>query len=191
MKYSLISLIILTILSIDGFSQESIKWNNWEEGMVQAEAENKKVVVHLFTQWCTWCKKMDQTTFRDSLVVKYINENFVAIKFDAEQREDINFKGETYKFTRGGLRGYHALASKLTHGQLRYPTMVFMDEDSRVMQMLPGFRNSLSLETILTYFAGNHHKSTPWAIFQINYESVRDTESGSFKKTRLVSGKGL
>ena len=95
MKYSLISLIILTILSIDGFSQESIKWNSWEEGMVQAEAENKKVVVHLYTQWCTWCKKMDQTTFRDSLVVKYINENFVAIKFDAEQREDINFKGET------------------------------------------------------------------------------------------------
>ena len=189
MKYSFAYLIILLLLSTDGFSQSTINWNNWEEGIAKAEAENKKVVLHLYTEWCTWCKKMDKTTFQDSLVIKYINENFVAIKFDAEQRQDITFKGETYKFTRGGLRGYHALASKLTHGQLKYPTMVFMDEDSRVIQMLPGFMNSLNLETILTYFAGNHHQKTPWAIFQFNYESSRDTQPNTFNKTQLVSCK--
>jgi thioredoxin-related protein len=191
MKHTFAYLIILITFSVVSYGQESIQWNNWQVGMVKAEAENKKVVVHLYTDWCTWCKKMDQTTFQDSLVIKYMNENFVAIKFDAEQRDDIIFKGETYKFTRGGLRGYHALASKLTHGQLKYPTTVFMDEDSKVIQMLPGFKNSLNLETILTYFAGDHHKNTPWAIFQINYESVRDTEPNSFKKTQLVSGKGF
>ena len=191
MKHTFAYLIILITFSVVSYGQESIQWNNWQVGMVKAEAENKKVVVHLYTDWCTWCKKMDQTTFQDSLVIKYMNENFVAIKFDAEQRDDIIFKGETYKFTRGGLRGYHALASKLTHGQLKYPTTVFMDEDSKVIQMLPGFKNSLNLETILTYFAGGHHKNTPWAIFQINYESVRDTEPNSFKKTQLVSGKGF
>jgi len=189
-SFQFVIIILLQLLSLDGFSQSPVNWYSWEEGIAKAEEENKKVVVHLYTAWCTWCKKMDQTTFQDSLVIKYINENFVAIKFDAEQRQDITFKGETYKFTRGGLRGYHALASKLTHGQLRYPTMVFMDEDSKVIQMLPGFLNSLSLETILTYFAGNHHKNTPWAIFQINYESTRETQPNSFKKTQFVSGKG-
>ena len=195
MLRSLVQLVVILSLWLPVHSQETITWLEWEEGVNKSSEENKKIIVDLYTQWCGWCKKMDKTTFRDSIIVDYINDNYVAIKFDAEHRDDIQIKGQTYKFTKGGLRGYHALAAKMTHGQLRYPTIVFLNEEAQVIQALPGFQTAQNLEKILFYFAEDHHKSTPWSTFQFNFKSTRiKTDRDIPKKnnnTRLVSGKGI
>ena len=189
----LVNLLALLSVSLSVQSQESITWVEWEEGINKSTEENKKIIVDLYTQWCGWCKKMDKTTFRDSLIIDYINENYIAIKFDAEHRGDIEFQGNIYKFTKGGLRGYHSLAAKMTHGKLRYPTIVFLNEEAQVIQALPGFQNAGNLEKILNYFAEDHHKTTRWSTFRLNYKSPREAMSRAKKNnnTRLVSGKGI
>ena len=172
-------------------AQSPIEWLSWEEGIAKSKAENKKIITDLYTDWCGWCKKMDATTFHDDFIVEYIKKHYVAIKMNAERKDDIIFKEKEYKFTKGGRRGYHALAAEITNGQLRYPTIVFLDENADVIQAIPGFQNAQTLEKILTYFAEDHHKTTPWSSYQRSYQSRSEvTPNEGNNHTRLVSGKG-
>lgn len=179
-----------SFLSFCAVSQNTVNWLSWEQGMKKSEEQPKKFIVDLYTEWCGWCKKMDATTFHDPFIVGYINDNYIAIKFDAEQKNSIIFKNVEYAFTKGARRGYHALAAKMTNGQLRYPTIVFLDENADVIQAIPGFQDESTLEKILTYFAEDHHKRTPWASYQRIYKSRSKVIQEENNNTRLVSGKG-
>jgi thioredoxin-related protein len=131
----------------------------------------KKIVIDVYTQRCGWCKKMDATTFSEDMIAKYINENYYAIKFDAESKTPINFNGTTYNYIQTFNGGYHELAAVLLSGKLMYPTIVFLDEDNNLIQAIPGFQSVNDFEMIINYFAGDFHKSTPWKKFKKNYES--------------------
>ena len=143
-----------------------------EEAEAAQQIEPRKVVVDLYTDWCTWCVKMDNSTFKNPHIVKYLNEKFYAVKFDAEQKEDLNFRGKDYKYVRYGKRGYHELAVELTKGRLSFPTVVFLDEDLNNIQAIRGFQTSLRFEQIMTYFANNYHKKMPWQKYSDSYHPV-------------------
>lgn len=149
-----------------------IQWISWEEMMDKAKSQPRKVVVDVFTDWCGWCKRMDASTFQDPALAKYINEHYYAVKFNAEQKTDILFKGKTYKFVKNGMKGYHELAAEITKGRLSYPTLVFLDEKQEVIQSIPGFRDALELEKIATYFGRDEHTRTPWETYQKNYKPI-------------------
>ena len=53
---------------------------------------------------------MDKQTFTDAAVKKYLNENFYAVKFNGEHKENITFQGKEYKFVNAGRRGINTLA---------------------------------------------------------------------------------
>jgi len=154
------------------FAPEAIQWLTWEQMLEKSKTQKRKVVVDVYTDWCGWCKKMDATTFSDPCLAKYINQTYYAVKFDAEQKQDIVFKDKTYKFVKNGMRGYHELAAEITRGQLSFPTVVFLDEKMDVIQAIPGFRNTKEFETISTYFGRNEHLKTPWETYQKNYKPL-------------------
>ncbi len=107
---------------------DTIKWYTWEEAYALNQQIPKKIFVDLYTDWCGWCKRMDATTFQDPAIVKYMNDHFYAIKFDAEQKESVEFQGKTFEFMETGRRGVHQLAYALLDGQLGYPSFVALDE---------------------------------------------------------------
>ncbi len=190
-KGILYAVILLLGSTATMMGQDKIEWQDWTSGINKGQQQKKKYIVDLYTDWCGWCKKMDKTTFQDSFITDYISEHYVAIKFNAEQREPITFKNEEYVFTKGGRRGYHALAAKITNSQLRYPTIVFLDENANVIQAIPGFQSPENLERIMTYFAEDHHKTTPWVVYQRNYQRELKPQSLEMKNmnhTKLVKG---
>lgn len=147
-----------------------VEWLTWEQVNQRATTEKRKIMVDLYTDWCGWCKKMDSATFDEDYISKFINEHFHAVKFNAEMKEDVVFKGKTYSFVgRNGQRGYHELAAEITRGRLGYPTVVFLDEDMEVIQALPGFRSPEEFEKILAYFAGDYHKKMSWDKYEQSY----------------------
>jgi thioredoxin-related protein len=153
------SIILLCFLFLNaGYTQEKINWVTWDQVQTMMKKQKRKVVVDLYTDWCGWCKRMDATTFVDPEVVKYINKNYYAIKFNAEQKQDVNFKSRVYKFMPSGNRGVHQLALMITNSQLSYPTFVFMDEDLNTIQPLPGYRNAEEFQLYLKFYSENYYK---------------------------------
>jgi len=158
--------------SVPTINSETIQWLTWEQAMQKSNVEKKKFIVDVYTDWCGWCKRMDAATFRQPEIAKYVNENYYAIKFNAEYKEDIVFNGKTYKYVANGRRGYHELAAELLQGRLSYPTVVFLDETQKVIQPIPGYKDPTQFEQIITYFGRNEHLKTPWEAYQKTYQPL-------------------
>ena len=153
-------------------NSEAVKWLSWEQAVALSQKEKKKILLNVYTDWCGWCKRMDKATFQEPNLARYINDNFYPVKFDAEQRAEMEYKGKVYKYVKNGQRGYHELAAELLKGRLSFPTVVFLDEDMDVIQSIVGYKTPQQFERIATYFAGEHYKKTPWSTYQATYRPV-------------------
>ncbi len=68
-----------------------IKWRPFGEAtFLEAKSEAKPVLLAISAVWCHWCHVMDETTYSDPSIIKYINEHFVPVRVDNDQRPDVN-----------------------------------------------------------------------------------------------------
>lgn len=172
MKSARILFFIFALTFIVTYSQaQGVKWISFEEAVERSKDEPKKLLIDIYTDWCGWCKKMDREAYSNEKLASYINENFYPVKFNAEQKESIDFDGHTFEFKSQGRRGVHELAAALTQNKLSYPTTVFMDEKLRIIQPIPGYMDAKALDPIVKYIGSDVFKDTPWKEFQENYQS--------------------
>jgi thioredoxin-related protein len=161
----------MTTLDNKPAAEGEVKWMTFEEAMTKSKTEKRKIFIDVFTDWCGWCKVMDRSTFNDPVVAKLLNEKFYPVKFNAEQRDNIVFNGTTFKFVASGNSGYHEFAAALLQNQMSYPTVVFLDEEFRMIQPLPGYRKAPEFHMIAQFIGDDHYKTEKWEAFQTNYKS--------------------
>lgn len=168
----IVILLSISIITDVDAQQETVNWMEMGEALKKAEQENKKIFIDLYTSWCSWCKKMDKSTFEKSDIASYINQKFIPVKFNAEQKSEIEYKGQIYKYVNYKKRGYHQLAAELSKnlGRLSYPTIIFLDEDQNVIQPIPGYQDPQSFEVIMHYIGDDHFKSKPFKSFASNFK---------------------
>ena len=162
-RYCLVTLLFLMTLHANG---QEINWMTWEQA-AEANAEApRKIFVDIYTHWCGWCKKMDATTFQDSLVIDYINAHFYAVKLNAEQKESIFWRDQEYQWISYKRDGINQLAYDLLNGQLSYPTYVIMDSAFSRILVAPGYIEPEDLMKELKFAAEEHYKKTTWQAYK-------------------------
>src|SRR5665811_767237 len=68
-----------------------VDWRAWSQGALEeAESENKLVLASIGYSSCHWCHVMEEETFEDEEIAKIMNENFINIKVDREERPDVD-----------------------------------------------------------------------------------------------------
>jgi len=146
---------------------QEVNWLSWNEAATLAATEKnpKKIFIDVYTDWCGWCKKMDKDTFQNAEVAEYMSNNFYMVKLDGEGKEPIDFKGKTYKYVPSGKRGYHEFAAALLQGRLSYPTVVFMDEQLKMLSPVPGYQKPDPFMNIARYFGDNIYKEKDWKTY--------------------------
>ena len=137
----------------------TVNWLTFEEAVERSKTEKRKIFIDVYTDWCGWCKVMDKNTFQTAAVAKVLNEKYYPVKFNAEQREDVLFKGTTFKFIEYGNRGTHQLAAALLNNQLSYPSVVFLNEDFSIIHILKGYQKAPDFHKIAEFIGGDHYKT--------------------------------
>ncbi len=154
----------LCLLVATSISAQEIHWMSFEDAvaMTKNEGNTKKVFIDVYTDWCGWCKKMDKDTFQNPEVAQYMQENFYMVKFNAEGKEPIEFDGRTFNYVPSGRRGYHELAAALLQNRLSYPTVVFLDENMKMLSPVPGYQKVDPFLQIARYFGEDIYKEQDW-----------------------------
>ena len=68
-----------------------VDWYPWgEEAFAKAKKENKPIFLSVGYSSCYWCHVMERESFMDGEIAKYLNENYVCIKVDREERPDVD-----------------------------------------------------------------------------------------------------
>ncbi len=125
------------------------EWLSIERGLALAEKENKTVVIDFYTSWCKWCKVMEERTFSEDNVAKYLRKNYVCIRVNAED------KNNTFKY-RDNEYSPFSLARKL--GVRGYPSLAYLESDGELIQVVPGFIPPETYIKVLKYFREGHYK---------------------------------
>ena len=158
----------LTLFSGVGMTAQEIEWMSMNEALKAQKMEPKKIFMDAYTTWCGPCKMLDKNTFSNKDVAEYINENYYPVKFNAEGQEEINYMERTFDNpgfdpNRKGRNSTHefARALKITG----YPSLVFFDEEGKLIGPIPGYRTPQQLELFLKLFVGEDYKkiNTPEA----------------------------
>lgn len=168
--FSLVTILLLSTFR-SAVVESPVAWMSFEAAVEANTEGSKKIFIDVYTDWCGWCKRMDKTTFSDPRVAAVLDENFYNVKFNAEQREPIQFNDYTFKFVPNGRRGYHELAASLLSGKLSYPTVVFLNEDFKIIQVLPGYRNADEFLKIVTFIGEDHYLTTPWEEYEKSFDA--------------------
>lgn len=159
MKTFLIALSISFSIQLHAQVAASINWMSIEEAQEAMKTQKKKIFIDLYTDWCGWCKKMDASTFKDPNVVQFMNQYYYAVKFNAEQKDTINFNNfDFYNLNPGGKRGTHLFAYSLLDGQMSYPSYALLDENLSRIHVIPGYKEVAPFASILLFFGTDQYQ---------------------------------
>lgn len=154
--------------SKESVADSVIHWMNITEVEAALKKKPKRVFVDVYTHWCGWCKVMDKKTFSNKELAQYMNENFYALKLDAEQKDTINFKGKKFGFVPS--QRSNQLAVELLQGRMSYPTTVILDENFQNPIPIPGYQDVPTMEKILKYIATDTYKTVQFPEYEKTFK---------------------
>jgi hypothetical protein len=97
---------------------QPIQWHEWgAEAFALAAHENKPMLLDIGAVWCHWCHVMDRESYDDPEIAQIVNQNFVAVKVDRDERPDIDSR-------------YQLAVSALT-GQGGWPLTAFLTPEGK------------------------------------------------------------
>ncbi|MFZ3262676.1 MAG: thioredoxin domain-containing protein [Terriglobales bacterium] len=97
---------------------QPIQWHEWgDEAFAAARRENRPMLLDIGAVWCHWCHVMDRESYDDPEVAQIVNENYIAVKVDRDERPDIDSR-------------YQVAVSALT-GQGGWPLTAFLTPDGK------------------------------------------------------------
>lgn len=156
--FALVAVFSLDVKPAKAQDKDGIKWISLEqaEKLNANKKTKKKIFVDVYTEWCGWCKRLDATTYKDPDVVKYVNDNFYAVKLDAETKDTVNFKGVKHAYD--PARRTNTVASYfMPPSGGGYPTLTYLDDEFKVVRIAPGYVSKDDLLKQLHYVNDNYY----------------------------------
>ncbi|HLK54727.1 MAG TPA: thioredoxin domain-containing protein [Candidatus Angelobacter sp.] len=120
---------------------QPIHWHEWgPEAFATAQRENKPILLDIGAVWCHWCHVMDRESYESPEIAAIINEHFIAIKVDRDERPDVDSRYQTAVQAISGQGGWPLTAFLTPEGKPFYAGTYFPPQD---YQGRPSFRRVL------------------------------------------------
>ena len=109
---------------------QPVQWMEWGEAAFERAArEDKPILLDIGAVWCHWCHVMDRESYEDAETARTINENFVAVKVDRDERPDVDTRYQAAVSAISGQGGWPLTAFLTPEGRPYYGGTYFPPED--------------------------------------------------------------
>lgn len=131
--FSLVIFVSFVLFSCSAKNKEDIKWySDIDKAMSDAAKNHKVIMVDFYTDWCSWCKKLDNETYKDRRVIEKA-QHFISLKVNPE-------KGDRES---GFAKRYNVEG---------FPSIVFINHEGAMIRKIGGFQDAgqfiISMESI-------------------------------------------
>lgn len=123
-------------------AHQPIDWHEWgEEAFARARAENKPILLDIGAVWCHWCHVIDRESYENPAIAEIINQHFVAVKVDRDERPDVDARYQIAISAISGQGGWPLTGFLTPDGKPFFGGTYFPPEDAMGR---PGFRRILT-----------------------------------------------
>ncbi len=159
-------------------SLEAVLWQSFADAERVVTKRKKMVLIDVSTKWTGWSNLMEKNTYTKKGIIRYLNENFYAVRLDAESNDTIVFNRLAYHRNSGSP--YHTLAYSLLEGNMQFPSTVILDEELNELLVIPGYMDAKKMEVVLHYFFEKAYLNVAL--------SFQQYESKYWEKLRVLDG---
>ena len=97
---------------------QPVQWHEWgEEAFATAQQENKPILLDIGAVWCHWCHVMDRESYDSAEIAQIVNERFIAVKVDRDERPDVDSRYQVAVSAISGQGGWPLTAFLTPDGQ--------------------------------------------------------------------------
>jgi uncharacterized protein YyaL (SSP411 family) len=122
-------------------AHQPIDWNEWGDAAFErAKAEDKPILLDIGAVWCHWCHVIDRESYENIEIAKIINEHFVPVKVDRDERPDVDSRYQSAISAISGQGGWPLTGFLLSDGKPFFGGTYFPPDDQMGR---PGFRRVL------------------------------------------------
>jgi len=122
-------------------AHQPIDWHEWgEAAFTRAKSEDKPMLLDIGAVWCHWCHVIDRESYENLTIAKIINEHFVPVKVDRDERPDVDSRYQSAISALSGQGGWPLTGFLLPDGKPFFGGTYFPPEDAMGR---PGFRRIL------------------------------------------------
>jgi uncharacterized protein YyaL (SSP411 family) len=109
---------------------QPVRWMEWGEAAFERAAkEDKPILLDIGAVWCHWCHVMDRESYEDEATAHIINEHFVAVKVDRDERPDVDTRYQAAISAISGQGGWPLTAFLTPQGKPYFGGTYFPPED--------------------------------------------------------------
>jgi uncharacterized protein len=120
---------------------QPVAWHEWSaDAFARAASEDKPILLDIGAVWCHWCHVMDRESYEDPALAQVINEHFIAVKVDRDERPDVDSRYQAAVAAISGQNGW-PLTAVLTPDGKPYFGGTYFPRDDRYGR--PGFERVL------------------------------------------------
>ena len=165
-------------------AHQPVHWYPWgDEAFAEARSRDCPVLLDIGAVWCHWCHVMDRESYESEELAAFLNEHFVCIKVDRDERPDVDARYQRAVQAMSGQGGWPLTALLTADGQAFFGGTYFPPAN---MHGRPGFRTVL--ESVLDAWRTRRDQVHAQAatLTRLVSEHLDESASGPVSSSRLA-----
>jgi len=158
-----------------------VKWKTLKEAFDASKIVPKKIFIDIYSNYNIGSTMMYISVLNNPVIAKILNENFYPVHLDAFSKDTIEAMGIKY-INEGQAHGFHQLPIAMLEGKMKFPAMLILNEENKVLNKFQQLFTAEEIEAILAYIHSNKYLTDSFVDFKKNFVSAIPKESDTEKK---------
>jgi len=149
-----------------------VKWISMDNALKLNNDKPRKILVNLYSDYCNSCRVMTRTTYTDSAVAAYLNENFYLVNFNIVSKDSVHYNGNVFT----NKNGINEFAYTLSGSGIYLPSISLFNEENKLITNIPYYITPQNMLPVIYYFGQGSYLKIKWEDYLKNYSQLHPSK---------------